>query len=126
MHKLIKISELCKILDLVDPKTKKPLNYVLRYWEKEFAQIKPKKINNQRYYGPKDIEIIKFIKSLIKDDKISIAGVKKILKSKVKNLDEYNSNGLDIKNFRINLRKRSQSIFYKIKKIKNYGKKNTS
>ena len=51
MEKFFKISEISKILNLVDPKTNKPQNHVLRYWEKEFKQIKPKKINNQRYYS---------------------------------------------------------------------------
>ena len=46
MNKLINISDLSKILNLIDPVTKKPLNHVLRYWEKEFKQIKPKKISN--------------------------------------------------------------------------------
>ena len=44
MDKLLSISKLSKILNLVDPKTKKPLNHVLRYWEKEFKEIKPKKL----------------------------------------------------------------------------------
>ena len=51
MSKLINITEASKILNLIDPKTKKPLNHVLRYWEKEFKQIKPIKINNRRYYS---------------------------------------------------------------------------
>ena len=46
MNKLISISELSKMLNLIDPKTKKPLNHILRYWEKEFSEIRPKKINN--------------------------------------------------------------------------------
>ena len=62
MNKLLNISEASKILNLIDPKTKKPLNHVLRYWEKEFNEIKPKKINNRRYYSQKQIEIIKLIK----------------------------------------------------------------
>ena len=41
MNKLISISELSKILNLVDPISKKPLNHILRYWEKEFKIIKP-------------------------------------------------------------------------------------
>ena len=36
MSKLVSISELSIILNLVDPVTKKPLNHILRYWEKEF------------------------------------------------------------------------------------------
>ena len=66
MNKLLKISEASKILNLIDPKTKKPLNHVLRYWEKEFNGIRPKKINNQRYYSVKQIEVIKMIKFLLK------------------------------------------------------------
>ena len=62
MNKLINISELCKLLDLIDPRTNKPLNHILRYWEKEFSEIKPKKINNHRYYSKKNIEILKIIK----------------------------------------------------------------
>ena len=43
MNKFFSITEVSKILNLVDPITKRPLNHVLRYWEKEFKIIKPKK-----------------------------------------------------------------------------------
>ena len=76
MNKIINISELSKILNLIDPKTKKPLNHILRYWEKEFKEIKPKKINNRRYYSPKQVEIIKMIKFLLKNKGMTISGVK--------------------------------------------------
>ena len=69
-------------MNLVDPITKKPLNHVLRYWEKEFKEIKPKKINNRRYYSPKQVEIIKMIKFLIKNKGMTILGVKNLLKIK--------------------------------------------
>ena len=49
MSKYLNISEVSKLLNLIDPITKKPLNYILRYWEKEFQSIRPKKINNRRY-----------------------------------------------------------------------------
>ena len=67
MNKLLTISEVSKILSLTDPKTKKPLNHILRYWEKEFKLIKPKKINNRRYYTAQQVEIIKMIKFLLKN-----------------------------------------------------------
>ena len=63
MIKLINISELSKKLNLIDPVTKKPLNHIIRYWEKEFKEIKPKKINYRRYYSLKQVEIIKMINS---------------------------------------------------------------
>ena len=44
MDKLINISEVSKKINLVDPVTKKPLNHILRYWEKEFKEIRPKKL----------------------------------------------------------------------------------
>ncbi len=126
MDKLINITELSKVLNLVDPKTKKPLNHVLRYWEKEFKQIKPKKINNRRYYSKKDIEVIKMIKSLIKDQKISIIAVKKILASDAKKLDDYDKRGLKETYFKNEIKLKSKNLLEKIKKLKTYGKKNTS
>ena len=44
MNKLINISELSKILNLVDPITKKPLNHILRYWEKNLRKLNQKKL----------------------------------------------------------------------------------
>ena len=51
MVKLINISQLASLLNLTNSKTKKPSNYILRYWEKEFKQIKPVILNNRRYYS---------------------------------------------------------------------------
>ena len=126
MSKLVNIAHLCKILNLVEPKTKKPLTHTIRYWEKEFSQIKPKKINNRRYYSSKDIELIKFIKSLIKDEKITIAGVKNILQKNAKELDEHYVDSLKIKNVKLNLKNKTKVLLEKISKLKKYGKKNTS
>ena len=57
MSKYIKISDVSKIVNLIDPVSKRPLNYILRYWEREFKEIKPKKINNRRYYTAKQVEL---------------------------------------------------------------------
>ena len=66
MEKLINISELAIELDLVDPKNKKPLNYVLRYWETEFKQLSPVKNKaGNRTYRQKDIDMILKIKDLL-------------------------------------------------------------
>ena len=61
MSKLINISEASKQLNLIDKISQKPLNHILRYWEKEFKEIKPKKINNRRYYTSEQFEILKMI-----------------------------------------------------------------
>ena len=125
MSKLVNISELCKILNLIDAKTKKPQNHVLRYWEKEFIQIKPKKINKHRYYNSKDIKIIKFIKELIRDNKMSIASVKKILKTDINKLDYINQDSLRKHYLKINLKKKSIDLLNKINNLKKNGKKNS-
>ena len=126
MDRLFNISELCKILNLIDKKTKKTKSYIIRYWEKEFPQLKPKKINNRRYYNSKNIETIKMIKILLKDHKLSIAGVKNILSSKIKKLDYDNTDGLRKLYLNQILKKKGLKIVDKIKKLKKYGKKNTS
>ena len=83
MDKLINISQLCKLLNLVNPKTKKPYNYILRYWEKQFHQIKPTILKKRRYYSEKQIRIIKLVKYLLKEKGMTINGVKNVLKSRI-------------------------------------------
>jgi DNA-binding transcriptional MerR regulator len=124
MNKLINISELSKILNLIDSNSKKPLNHVLRYWEKEFKQIRPKKINNRRYYSLEQVEIVKMIKFLLKNKGMTILGVKSILDLNINKLDDYNSHSLKGEYYKNYLKLKSKSILEKIKKIKKNGKKN--
>ena len=126
MNKLLNISELSKLLNLTDPITKKPLNHVLRYWEKEFKVIKPKIINKRRYYSTEQIEIIRIIKFLLKNKGLTISGVKKILQSNINKLDYVNNDSLKAKYYRDYFRSKSQNLLERIKKIKKHGKKNSS
>jgi DNA-binding transcriptional MerR regulator len=119
MVKLINISQLANLLDLVNSKTKKPSNYVLRYWEKEFKQIKPIILKNRRYYSKKQIDIIRLIKFLLKDKGMTINGVKNILKSDINSLDDYNSYSLKAEYLKENIKIKSKTILEKIKKLKN-------
>ena len=126
MSKLINISELSKMLNLIDPKTKKPLNHVLRYWEKEFKEIRPKKINNRRYYSSKQIEKIKLIKFLLKNKGMSIMGAKKMLNLNRNKLDDYQFDSLNAEYYKENIKLKSKLLLNKINKIKKNGKKNSS
>ena len=66
------ISEVSKITDIEQ--------YVLRYWETEFEELKPQKNRaGNRIYTNKDIQIILYIKSLLREKKYTIEGAKKIL-----------------------------------------------
>ena len=125
MDKLLNISQTAKVLDLINAKTKKPNNHVLRYWEKEFKIIKPKIINKRRYYTSKQVEILRFIKFLLRNKGVSILGVKKILKLKANTLDDYKNYGLKEQFLKSYLKTKSNLILEKINKIKFYGKKNT-
>ena len=125
MSKFITISELSKKLDLLNPKNKKPLNHVLRYWENEFYQIKPKIINKRRYYSNEQVELIKLIKFLLKNQGLTIEGAKKVLNSNANKLDDYNSDSLKVSYYKTIIKNKSNKILDKLNKIKKHGKKNT-
>ena len=126
MSKFFKISEVSIYLDLVNPLSKKPLNHILRYWEKEFRQIKPKKINNRRYYSTEQVEIIKKIKFLVKNKGMTISGAKKLLNLNINKLDDYDLDSLKADYYKNALRNKSKNLLNKIKNLKKNGKKNSS
>tara|TARA_B100001057_G_scaffold493684_1_gene588683 strand:+ start:115 stop:510 length:396 start_codon:yes stop_codon:yes gene_type:complete len=125
-NKLFKISEVTKIIELINPVSKKPQNHVLRYWEKEFKQIKSRKINNIRYYSHQQVELIKMIKFLLKNKGMTISGVKNQLNKNINKLDDYNFDSLKAGYYKENFKKKSNLLLEKINRIKKYGKKNSS
>ena len=68
------ISEVSEITELKQ--------YVLRYWETEFSQLKPSKNRaGNRIYRSHDIDLLMGIKSLLYDRKFTIKGAQQYLKS---------------------------------------------
>ena len=58
-------------------------SYVLRFWEGEFASIKPRRTDSgQRLYPPADVERIRVIKDLLHRQKFTIQGARQFLKHK--------------------------------------------
>ena len=56
---------------------------VLRFWENEFARIKPRRTDTgQRIYRRSDVELILTVKHLLYDQKFTIKGARRHLKSK--------------------------------------------
>ena len=98
---------------------------VLEMW-KEFKQIRPKMINNRRYYSLKQIEIIKMIIFLLKNKGMTISGVRNMLNSNSNELDVNNSFGLKTDYYKHSLKLRTKNLLKKIIRLKTYGKKNTS
>ena len=106
------IGEVAKILGLNDNKKGTLATHTIRFWEKEFKQIRPKILNgNRRYFDNKNIDLLKKIKFLLKDQGMTINGVKKILDSKESlPLDELANNSIKTEKLRIKLQKISEII----------------
>ena len=115
------ISEVAKLLNLINRKTGKLNTHTLRFWEKEFKQIRPKIYSGKRrYYDNQTIEVLKKIKFLLKDKGMTIYGVKKHLINKNSfELDEILNNSINTKNNI--LKSKIKNISKIIKEIKKLG-----
>ena len=111
------IGEVVKILNLKNKSGKKTPTHTIRFWEKEFKQIKPIVLaGNRRYYDKNNIDLLKKIKFLLKDQGMTINGVKKLLNSDHSNdLDEISNKTIRTDN----LRNKINSISKIIKDLKN-------
>tara|TARA_B100000886_G_scaffold136690_1_gene92324 strand:- start:5229 stop:5609 length:381 start_codon:yes stop_codon:yes gene_type:complete len=123
VKKLLNISGLSRLLNLINKKDKKPLNHIIRYWEKEFKEIKPKIINNRRYYPEDQVELIKKIKFMLHDKGMTVSGVKKLLKKKINKLDVSNSYSLQEIYLKKKIKEKSKSVLERVNRLKDYGKK---
>ncbi len=113
------ISEVVEIIGLKSKKGKLKPTHTLRYWEKEFDQIKPRILKgSRRYYDEKNIELIKKIHFLLKDRGMTINGVKKFLKNKeTLELDEISNRSIRASNIRNKVTKIS-NLVKNLKKLK--------
>ena len=113
------ISEVVEIIGLTSGKSKTKPTHTIRYWEKEFNQIKPKILNGRRrYYDEKNIELLKKIHFLLKDTGMTINGVKKFLKhQETLKLDEISNQSIRKTGFKNKLVKIS-NIIKSLKKLK--------
>ena len=115
------IGEVAKLLNLVSQKTGKLNTHTIRFWEKEFRQIRPKIFSGKRrYYDNKTIEILKKIKFLLKERGMTINGVKKYIINKNSfDLDEFSNTSINSKN--TNLKSQIEKISKLVKEIKKLG-----
>ena len=106
------IGEVVKILKL-KPTNKKLLpTHTIRYWEKEFKQIRPKILNgNRRYYDSRNIKLLKKVHFLLKEQGMTINGVKKLLnRNEPLKLDEISNHSIKANNLKNKLFKISNII----------------
>ena len=115
------IGEVARILNLVNKKNGNLNTHTIRFWEKQFKQIKPKILaGKRRYYDQYSIDVLKKIQFLLKDQGMTINGVKKLFNTnKVLNLDELLNNFISSDNIKIkNKLKNISKIVKDIKKLK--------
>ena len=106
------IGEVAKILNLKKNKKGVLSTHIIRFWETQFKQIKPRILNsNRRYYDDKTINLLKKVKYLLKDQGMTINGVKKILNNEASlKLDEIADKSIKAENLRNKLIKISNSL----------------
>ena len=103
-----RIGEVSKILEV------KP--YILRYWESEFEQLKPSKLDNkQRLYFHKDVEMLFLIKKLLYHDGFSIRGAKQALKPLKKEFKKIK----EVNKLKDRLNQETEGVIQAVSKIKN-------
>ena len=115
------IGEVAQDLNLINPKTGKLNTHTIRFWEKEFKEIKPKIFaGKRRYYDQKTIKIIKKIRYLLKEKGLTINGVKKFLiNERSFNLDE--TSNRTINTSKSKLKTKLEKISNLVKEIKKLG-----
>ena len=122
--KFLSILEVAKKFELRNPKTNKLSTHTLRFWETKFKKLKPTIISGgRRYYSDKEIEIIRMIIFLLKDQGLTINGAIKTMNGKTKELDETKPLSIRSDYYKKNIKLKSKKILEKIKKLN--GKKNT-
>ena len=106
------IGEVAQILNLKSNKKGELPTHTIRFWEKQFKQIKPVILNaNRRYYDENSINILRKIKFLLKDQGMTIKGVKKVLNGEASfELDEIANNSIRAINFKNKLSRISKII----------------
>ena len=113
------IGEVVKLIGLKAKKGQSLPTHTIRFWEKEFKQIKPKILNgNRRYYDEENIKLLKKVYFLLKDQGMTINGVKKILNNNESlKLDETSNNSIKADNLKNKLTNISE-IVKSLKKLK--------
>ena len=102
VHAYKTIGEVVKILNFEFKSNNKIATHTVRFWETQFKQIKPKILNGKRrYYDEKNIDLLKKIKFLLKDQGMTINGVRRMLdKNRSIHLDEFSNKSIRTYNLR--------------------------
>ncbi len=115
------IGEVAKLLNLVNKNNGSLNTHTIRFWEKKFKQIRPRLLSGRRrYYDQKSILLLKKIHFLLKEQGMTINGVKKLLdNNKTLKLDEMSNNSISADNLKIKTKlKKILNLTKELKKLK--------
>tara|TARA_B100000482_G_C12468057_1_gene243732 strand:+ start:214 stop:585 length:372 start_codon:yes stop_codon:yes gene_type:complete len=106
------IGEVAKLLSLNSEEGRSISTHTIRFWEKEFKQLKPRILNgNRRYYDEKNIKLLEKVYFLLKEQGMTINGVKKILNNNEPlKLDEMTNHSIKARKLKNKLEKISNLI----------------
>ena len=99
------IAEVLEILNSNNTSQKKIELHTIRFWETQFKQLSPKRANNRRYYDNKNIDILLKIQFFLKNQGMTINGVKKILDNNDLNIDLNKNKNINATSIKIRLNK---------------------
>ena len=117
-NKLLAISEVAKLLNLTNLKSNTISTHTLRFWETKFKQLKPIILKGgRRYYSEKNIEIVKIIIFLLKEQGLTINGAIKAMNNRSKELDATKTLSIKGNYYKKHIKLRSKKILEKIKKL---------
>ena len=115
------IGEVAKLLNLINKKNGNLNTHTIRFWEKNFKQIKPKILTGKRrYYDQNTISLLKKVQFLLKEQGMTINGVKKLLNdNKSLKLDETKNHLISGDNLKIKTKlKKILNLAKELKKLK--------
>ena len=125
-EKLLTISETVQEINTHFNNTKLITSHTIRYWQAKFKILRPTILNGKRrYYSKKNIDLIKLIHYLLKDQKLTIEGAKKILNNNINSLDDLDASSIKAQAFKNKIKTKSLTLLSKLKILKKNGKKNT-
>tara|TARA_B100000780_G_C20800056_1_gene317738 strand:- start:65 stop:439 length:375 start_codon:yes stop_codon:yes gene_type:complete len=117
-NKLLTISKVALKIGLVNKKSKKPLTHTLRFWETQFKQLNPTVLaGGRRYYSSKDLDVIKLIFYLLKEQGLTLNGAKKAMNENLNKLDATKSSSIKAEYYKKLIKLKSINILKKIKKL---------
>ena len=104
------IGEVLEILNSNVDTQKKIELHTIRFWETQFKQLNPKRINNRRYYDNKNIDTLLRIQFLLKNQGMTISGVIKTLDNNNLNIDLNEKKNINTSDIKIRLNKINKLI----------------